>query len=226
MGAGRGWRIGNLAAASVVCLGAAAESGEALAPRSWVLENALSISIFIVVACALVWCVVIVRKRMAERVAEEDNAARTLEAQVMSLVAGRRAVSSTEAPSRSPAAESVAADAGAVSSPASPTTGGPLVGTEGAAPSGQTVEAILTRLRAGSLLEGIEGTLFLSDGQTEGKIIRLRGGKTAVVLPRMESAEFLARQIKRFDLCIVALGGDQTCVINPLGAYIADHVAL
>ena len=216
------WRGASLAAA-IVCLGAAEKASDTPEPRPMFFEN-FALLFFVVLAVGIVvWAVAVIRKRIGERRAEEEKAARMLEAQVMSLVAERRTTASQEPPTRS---EATGATPPNGSSPPPQAAASPMVSDGAASEPAQRVEAILTRLRSGGLLVGLEGSLYLSDGQSEGKIVRLRDGKTAVVLPQLESAEFLARQIKRFDLCIVALGGDQTCVISPLGTYIADHVAM
>jgi cytoskeletal protein RodZ len=213
------WRGASLAAA-IVCLGAAEKASDTPEPRSMFLEN-FALLFFVVLAMGIVvWAVAVIRKRIGERRTEEEKAAKMLEAQVMSLVAERRTTAPQEPPARS---EATGAALPSGSSPSPQAVASPMVSDGATAEPAQRVEAIL---RSGGLLVGLEGSLYLSDGQSEGKIIRLRDGKTAVVLPQLESAEFLARQIKRFDLCIVALGGDQTCIISPLGTYIADHIAM
>ena len=211
-------------ATAMICLGASGAEAEAEAIRRGpkTLET-FGFLLFAVVALGLlIWSIAMVRRRLAERQAEEEKAARMLEAQVMSVLANRQTTAAQESPARPAAAD--AAASGSPVSAASAAASAALGGT--ATDSAQAVEVVLTRLRSGGLLVGLEGTLYLSDGQSEGKIIRLRDGKTAVVLPRLETAEFLARQIKRFDMCIVVLAADQFCVVSPLSAYIADHIAL
>jgi hypothetical protein len=216
------WKATGLLAA-MACLGASGDQARAAEYGPKVLESFGFVLFAIAALSVLIWSVVLVRKRLAERQAEEEKAARMLEAQMMSLLANRQTTVSPESPAR-PAASDAAAAGGPQAGATPPASLAASGGT--ATDSAQAVEAVLTKLRSGGLLVGLEGSLYLSDGQSEGKIIRLRDGKTAVVLPRLETAEFLARQIKRFDLCIVALGAEQVCVIIPLGAYIADHVAL
>jgi len=200
--------------AAIVCLGAAGDSGEPAQPRSWVFENALSILLYGAVGIAVAaWAAVVIRRRIEERRAKEEQAAMLLEAEVASLLAARKTTPPLE--SASPPAQAKPGSAAPGESVSEDRSGSRI--------ASQTVEAVLGKLRSGGLLEGIEGAIYLSDGRSEGKIVRLRSGKMAVVLPYLESAEFLARQIKRFDLCIVALDADQTCVISPLGDYIADH---
>jgi len=215
--------LGKAAAllAAIACLGAATD--EPLAPaesRSLPFEI-LSIAIFVAMAVAIVvWVVVITRRRIEERNIREKEAAMLLEAEVTSLIARRQGDATPSAP--------VAPRESEVGKPQLETGGAsvPAVAAEPPAAAAQSVEAILAKLRSGGLLVGVEGAVYLSDGRSEGKIVRLRDGKMAVVLPCLESAEFLARQIKRFDLCIVALGGDQVCVISPLGTYIADQISI
>jgi len=216
--------------AALVFLVAAGDPDETSQPRSWLFENTLSLIVFGVVAVgAVAWAVLVIRRRIEQRRAEEEQAAMLLEAQVSSLLAPRQGPSSAQtATTREATSPPEAAVAGRPVEPSSPAPVGAASVTSGGeiAGAGEAVEAILAKLRSGGLLGGIEGAVYLSDGRSEGKIVRLSDGKVAVVLPCLESAEFLARQLRRFDLCIVALGNEQTCVISPFGSYIADRVSL
>jgi hypothetical protein len=161
---------------------------------------------------------------VADRREEEERAALQLEAQVGSLLAGRQAALQPTAVADMPQGKT---GAGPRELSAVPTADAlPPVVPAPASESGQAIEAILTKLRAGGLFGGLEGSLFLSDGRTEARIVRLTNGKMAIVLPRFESGDYLARQLKRFDLCIIPLGGDQVCVVSPLGTLIAERFSL
>jgi len=216
-------RVGLLAL--LVCLGAAEEAPDLPASRSWVMENILSVVIFGVIALGIGgWSIGIMRHRIAQQRADEEQAAKLLEARVLGLLAARKG----NAPGESVTGERAAEDALSMSLPSSSKAGVEPVAAAGAGPQelASAVEDILNKLRAGGLFAGLEGSLYLSDGQSEGKIIRLTNGSMAMVLPHVESAEFLARQLKRFDLCIMVLGGGQACVVSRLRDFIAGHFSL
>ena len=212
------WKwVGLLAA--IGCLGASGAAPEASEPPSWVAENLLSVTVFAAVVVGLLgWAIAVVHRRVAQRRADEEQAAMRLEAQATALIATHEAAAQPPRPTDTTPREEQPL-------PAQP--GGKPTAPAGLTPEPtDSLEAVFTKLRAGGLFAGLEGSLYLSDGHSEGKIVSLTNGKTAVVLPRLESAEFLARQLKRFDLCIIPLGGDQTCVISSLGAFIADHFSV
>jgi hypothetical protein len=213
--------------AIVLTLGAADEEPAAESP-SWLTGNmatffqGLGVVLAILAVALIVWGGMLIHRRLAQRAAEEKQVALMFEAQMGGLAASR----SPGLPRTSP--PSPAAPYLASAPPGSPALAAPQPLTPGgpAPESASVVEDILAKLRAGGLFTGVEGSLFLSDGQTEGKIVRLTDGRTAFVMPRSESAEFLARQIKRFDLCIFPLVAGQICVLTPLGAFIADRIKI
>lgn len=218
--------IPALAASALFCLGAVddlpVDEVDEEEGVNLLLQNILS---FVIVGVALagiaIWLTIVAR-RMRQRRHEEEAAALQLEASVGTLFADRRPRAQTP-----PAA---APDSHAQPAPTTPAV--PAEASGATAPGGttleatQAVEAVLDKLRAGGLFAGLEGVIYLSDNRSEGKIVRLTNGKTVVVLPHIEPAEFLARQLKRFDLCIIVLDGDSCCVVNSLGAYIADQFSL
>jgi len=242
----RPW-TGLVLVAAIAGLGAAAEGDslpdDAVRPL-WTLENVLQVSFLAIVVIGIVW-LFFVRRRLARFRTAEDLAALQLEAQVGSLVAARHSRLTGSAPSPaapfppplgaaaaappSPAiATSPTAALGAAPPVAGPTSALPAAGPTSAPPAAPdaAIEAILAKLRAAALFSGIEGAVYLSDGRTEGKIVRLTNGKVALVLPQLESGEFLARQTKRFDFCLAPLAADQVGVLLPLGAWIADHFSM
>lgn len=219
------WKQASLLAA-VACLGASGVPPEPPEPPSWAAENLLGITLFAAMAVGLLgWGVAVIHRRIAERRVEEEQAAMRLEAQASVFLAAHEAAAQPHQATEDLLAEE---------QPLPAQAGGEPIASAGAAPEpGPTpavgpdaLEPVLAKLRAAGLFAGVEGSLYLSDGRTEAKIIALTNGKTAVVLPRVESAEFLARQLKRFDLCIIPLAGDQVCVMSPLGTFIADHFSV
>jgi hypothetical protein len=173
----------------------------------------------------IVW-VVYAYRRMADGRLREQQAEIELEAQVGSILAERRGRLRGEnrpAPS--------APDAGAGQPPASAIAPA-VVGAAGAPesapaePAGGSIDDVLAKLRASGLFAAVEGMLYLSDGRTEARIVRLTNGKAALVMPRLEAPAFLARHLRRFDLCIVPLEGDSIGVLAPFGAYVADHFSM
>ncbi|MCX8038735.1 MAG: hypothetical protein N3D11_17110 [Candidatus Sumerlaeia bacterium] len=207
---------------AVLCLAASAPDPaendtqpEQVQPVSWMMENTISIVMFTAVAIGLgVWFFVTVRRRMELYRADEQKAASMLEAEMLALLNARQAASSPPtvlpAPPESPATGRETPPAEKLTQP----------------PGAEALEGLLNKLRAGGLFGAVEGALFLSDGRSEGKIVRLSDGRMALVLGQMEPPEFLARHLKRFDVCIVALGADQAYVISPLGAMIASRFSL
>jgi hypothetical protein len=219
------WRL-LVAPVVLVCLGMAEVPPEETEPVSWTVTNVVSVFAFLLVAVGiLAWAVYTIRWRLAERKAQEEQAALLLEASVGSLL-GNRGAGPT--PGAAPGGHGEAAD-----SPAAVAASGERpAAAELAAPRGtsleavQAMESVIDKLRAAGLFAGLEGSIYLSDGVSEGKIVGLNNKKTVVILPRFESAEFMARQLKRFDLCIVALPDEQACVIESVGSYIAGHFSL
>lgn len=216
------WIKALVVLAAALCLAAQVRNGdvdaepvENAAAPSWRVENTISIAAFAIIAAGLgTWFVIVVRRRMEQCRAEEEKAASRLEAEMMAFL---RPPPSPPAPPTS-------------DSPAPPippgASGLSVAEAKPERPDAKALESIVDKLRAGGLFGAVEGALFLSDGQSEGKIIRLSDGRMALVLPRLEPPEFLARHLKRFDLCIVALGADQLYVISPLGAMIASRFSL
>ena len=215
-----------LVAVALVCLGAAEEPlTEEAEPRSWLLINVVSIAILAGIVVGLgIWAWSVWQK-MTARYEEEQRAALDLETSIRSMLAARQN-DRPSAPSP-PVAQPVAPARG--SQRPEPPPPAASAGPEPASQEGSTfeamqaVEAILNKLRSAGLFASLEGVIYLSDNRSEGKIVRLTDGKAALVMPRMEPPDFMARQLKRFDLCITALGGDSFCVVSSLGAYIADR---
>jgi len=209
--------------AIVLNLGAADEEPAANEGQSWLTGNmgtffeVLGVVLAVLAVAFVVWGGMLIHRRLSERAAEEKQAALLFEAQLGGLRASQSASLAQPSPPN-PVPPQVAA--AAEGSPVLAAPQGP------ARDSAAAVEDILDKLRAGGLFTGVEGSLFLSDGQTEGKILRLTDGRTAFVMPRVESAEFLARQMKRFDLCVFPLGAGQVCILSPLGAFLADRIKM
>jgi len=88
------------------------------------------------------------------------------------------------------------------------------------------MQAVLLQLRRANLLEGYETYLELH-GQPKGMAaVRLRGGKKALVLPRLESEGFTTHQLRRYDYIICAGGSGRPVLIQPLAEYIASRFSM
>lgn len=219
------WRLWPLILiVALVCIGAAEPGSEVDDDKATKLMDAISLFLVVAVVIGLaVWVVVVVRK-ISDRQSAEEREALQFEVQMGTLHSARTPTEGTAAVSdvgetqtvTAPVAPSLAVEKSPAQSPPS----------EALSDAAAAIESVMAKLRAAGLYRNIEGRIFLSDGTTEGVIVQLTNGKTAVVLPVLEPPEFMARQIKRFDLCLVPLNGDQVGVLSPMGQYIADHVAL
>jgi len=217
--------IAIVAAAALFAAAAGGEPVEPKEPPSWLIENIISIVIIASMLLAFVIWGVIVHRRLAQRNAEEEKAALMLQAQIGALLAEHNRKTEPIGARAAGRGETLPPPAGVSVAPAGEKAAEPAARSAEKPDLAERVEAIVAKLRAGGLFSGFEGTLYLSDGESEAKIIRLSDGKTAVVMPQLDSAEFLARQLRRFDLCIVSLGSDEVCVLGSLGEYIADRLA-
>jgi hypothetical protein len=72
---------------------------------------------------------------------------------------------------------------------------------------------VAQRLIRLGLLRDFEGRLSL-DGEPDGLIYRMKSGRVAVILPRLEAAAVLAQQARRFDVLFVALDNGGLLVVE------------
>ena len=83
---------------------------------------------------------------------------------------------------------------------------------------------LIKKLQAGGLYIGMEGTISLGQGSLQGQIVRLRDNKIALIVPSVQSEQFLAHHARRFDFLFVLLNSDQVVVIQKYQDFVADRM--
>lgn len=87
-------------------------------------------------------------------------------------------------------------------------------------------EKVCSRLEAAGQLQSREGPLMLSDSDTRGLMIKLRGDKLALVIGDWESEKFYRRQLNRFEVIFVARDADNITVLQNMPRYMGDRASL
>jgi len=119
------------------------------------------------------------------------------------------------------------ADAGSVSAaPVNP----PVVPAAAIADSKDSLRAdiaaagVMSQLRAANLVSTVEGYLELHGNPQGVAILKLRNGKTALLVPGMESEAFLRRNARRAEYIIMAGADGKAVVIQPMEQFLADSL--
>ncbi|GAB4312711.1 MAG: hypothetical protein Kow0059_03440 [Candidatus Sumerlaeia bacterium] len=87
-------------------------------------------------------------------------------------------------------------------------------------------EDICRRLDAAGLLLRREGPFVLNESDTRGFIVRLKGERLALIIADWESEKFVQRQLKRFEVIIVARDAGTITVLQPFSRYLGNQIIL
>jgi len=88
------------------------------------------------------------------------------------------------------------------------------------------IEGLISRLNEAGLFDKKEGSYPPLDPSGECVLIRLKGNKTAFLVPRFESQHFLSQALKRFDYVFVFFSDQDVIVLNKYSDFIAGHYRL
>ena len=171
---------------------------------------------------------ILIRRKLEETHADDPMAEMEFERRLLESLDQGSAVGLVQ-PAPSPPEASLAAEASAVAAPVLvPHSPPPVSPPAHTAPesSADLINPILDRLRSAGLYESSEGTAPLGDGTARAHRVRLRGGRTALILPYLESDYMLSRQLKPYDYLIVRLNNGEVLVARKWGDFIADSMKL
>lgn len=87
------------------------------------------------------------------------------------------------------------------------------------------INAVIKKLTAANLYIGSEGFLIekgIVDKNSQ--IVKIKGGKFAVILTEFPSKDIVSNLIKRYDLILISSDDDKVYVIESLGNYIGDKL--
>jgi len=83
-------------------------------------------------------------------------------------------------------------------------------------------EMLIERLQRGGLITSIEGHLELHGDPKGVTIVRLRNGKTGLIVPNMESESFLRRNSRRADMIFLCASDKNVYVVRRVEEVIAE----
>ena len=86
-------------------------------------------------------------------------------------------------------------------------------------------DLVIDRLRAGGLVEDVEGYRELNGDPNASAVVKLRSGKRALVVGYFESEIFLHRNLMRYDMVIVQGDDGKTLVVNKFENVISEWLA-
>ncbi|MFH0793087.1 MAG: hypothetical protein V2A74_03540 [bacterium] len=217
----------QLLSASVIALATAvnesANATELTAEEKtlWLVILAGVVVLFILIGFFLI------RRKLDDTRGDEALAEAEFERRMLDFL-DRGAAAGLAQPAPQPPQPPLAPDAPAAERPAySPLPSTPLAPST-AAPdsSSDPIAPILERLRSSGLYQSSEGSVPLGDGFMRAQRVRLRGGKTALILPYLETDFFLSRQIKPHDYLIIRLHNGEVLVARKWGDFITDSMKL
>jgi len=207
----------QLLSGTVIALAAASREGAdgaQLTPEQKILWAAIFLA---VVAVFFFIGYILIRRKLEETHADDPMAEAEFERRMLESLDQRSAVGLAQ-PAPSPPEPPLAAEGSATPLSASaPVHTAPESSTDLIAP-------ILDRLRSAGLYESSEGTVPLGDGSARAHRVRLRGGRTALILPYLESDHMLSRQLKPYDYLIVRLNNGEVLVARKWGDFITDSM--
>lgn len=92
-------------------------------------------------------------------------------------------------------------------------------------PADQACAAIVRQLQVAGMVDDQEGFLEINGNAKAAVLLRLKGGKRALVLPYFESEPFALRNLRRYDMLIYMGRNGKAVVVTALEELIASRVA-
>lgn len=92
-------------------------------------------------------------------------------------------------------------------------------------PADVAAEGVLRQLQQAGLVEQLEGYQEINGNPKAAVILRLRGGKRALLVPYFETEAFVQRNAKRFELLVFVSRSGKATVLSPMEEMIASRIA-
>lgn len=92
-------------------------------------------------------------------------------------------------------------------------------------PADVACAAVINQLRNAGIVEEIDGFLELNGNAKAAVILRMKGGKHALVLPYFETEPFALRNLRRYDMIIQVGRNGKAVVMRSIEEVIASKVA-
>jgi hypothetical protein len=92
-------------------------------------------------------------------------------------------------------------------------------------PADITCAGVISQLRNAGMLEQVDGYVELNGNSKAAAVLRLKGGRFALVVPYHESEMFTHRNLKKYQMLLYVGRDGKACVVTSLEETIAARVA-
>jgi hypothetical protein len=200
------------------------------------LGDALAYFCFGGVLIALIWLAFMVKRRLDDQAEAQRIADAAFEAQVLrsALPAAEQRVSyvATDTPGSGHMASALLDDmpipaAEPVMRPIQATPAGLLSPNEDIyrQPADVACAAVIQQMQDAGMVDTVDGFLELNGNPKGAVVLRLKGGKHALVVPYLESEPFVFRNLRRYDMLVQVGKNGKAMVLKSLEETIAAKLA-
>lgn len=95
---------------------------------------------------------------------------------------------------------------------------------DAALPADVAAAGVMKQLGAGGLVTGIDGYIPLHGNSKGAVLLRLRTGKSALLVPQIESEAFLRHNARRADMIIMVGNDGKALVVSTLEHFLAENM--